>query len=440
MPLYNPISVSCPGQCLNFNCAWVLVLMLRHSLTYLRSRGLSSFLPLDNHVYLHKLTGITISVLSLVHTIMHLFNFSIIVINDPDINAGHFTIGEWLLTDRPGLFGLIPGCANPTGVALLIILLIMFVCSQPFVRRKGSFEIFYWTHLLYVPFWILTLFHGPNFWKWFMLPGAVYIVERVLRFVWMRGEHGKTYISSGLLLPSKVIHLVIKRPYNFNFRPGDYVFVNIPAIANYEWHPFTISSAPEQEDYMWLHIRTVGEWTNRLYRYFEREQQKLHKSDGNHHMHAIPTPSFMLLNETRNPAMAEATTTTTLATTTPQTDFLARNMASRTDRSVPPQRPPRQHRKLTVAPGIPDVGAGAGGGQSTTGVNRIRSIKKSLQRTFSRKESSEPKLKSVQTTSTINGAFVGDVEDLALKQRPLEKSISLPDISMKSKKRSRLKA
>ncbi|XP_017078957.1 NADPH oxidase 5 isoform X1 [Drosophila eugracilis] len=410
------------GQCLNFNCAWVLVLMLRHSLTYLRGRGLSSYLPLDHHVYLHKLTGITISVFSLVHTIMHLFNFSIIVINDPNINAGHYTIGEWLLTDRPGLFGLIPGCANPTGVALLAILVVMFVCSQPFVRRKGSFEVFYWTHLLYVPFWILCLFHGPNFWKWFLLPGLVYIVERALRFIWMRGEHGKTYISSGLLLPSKVVHLVIKRPHHFNFRPGDYVFVNIPAIANYEWHPFTISSAPEQEDYMWLHIRTVGEWTNRLYRYFEREQQKLQQNGSSQeipqHMHAIPTPSFMLLNEARNPAMSGE------RSATPQTDFLAKNLAVQ---AVPPVRPPRQNRKPTTgtAPETP-----------VTGVNRIRSIKKTLQRTFSRKEAAEPK------KGMSNGSFLsdGDREDPNLKQRPLEKSISLPDISVKSKKRSRLKA
>ncbi|XP_052839928.1 NADPH oxidase 5 isoform X2 [Drosophila gunungcola] len=410
------------GQCLNFNCAWVLVLMLRHSLTYLRGRGLSSYLPLDHHVYLHKLTGITISVLSLVHTVMHLFNFSIIVINDPNINAGHYTIGEWLLTDRPGLFGLIPGCANPTGVALLCILMVMFVCSQPFVRRKGSFEVFYWTHLLYVPFWVLCLFHGPNFWKWFLLPGLVYVIERALRFIWMKGEHGKTYISSGLLLPSKVVHLVIKRPHHFNFRPGDYVFVNIPAIANYEWHPFTISSAPEQEDYMWLHIRTVGEWTNRLYRYFEREQQKLQQNGSPQeipqHMHAIPTPSFMLLNESRNPVMGGE------RSATPQTDFLARNLAVQ---PVPPVRPPRQNRKPT---------AGTASDPPATGVNRIRSIKKSLQRTFSRKEAVEPK------KGVPNGAFVGDGEreDSSLKQRPLEKSISLPDISVKSKKRSRLKA
>lgn len=95
----------------------------------------------------------------------------------------------------------------------------------------------------------------------------------------MKSERGKTYISSGLLLPSKVTHLVIKRPAHFQFRPGDYVFVNIPAIALYEWHPFTISSAPELEDYVWLHIRAVGEWTNRLYDYFEAEQERLHNGE-----------------------------------------------------------------------------------------------------------------------------------------------------------------
>lgn len=128
----------------------------------------------------------------------------------------------------------------------------MVICSQPFVRRGGSFEIFYWTHLLYVPFWILVLLHAPNFWKWFIVPGLIYICERIYRFILMKSERGKTYISSGLLLPSRVTHLVIKRPMHFNFNPGDYVFVNIPAIAKYEWHPFTLSSAPELEGKFFL--------------------------------------------------------------------------------------------------------------------------------------------------------------------------------------------
>lgn len=44
----------------------------------------------------------------------------------------------------------------------------------------------------------------------------------------------------------QVTHLVIKRPQFFHFKPGDYVYINIPVIAKYEWHPFTISSAPEK--------------------------------------------------------------------------------------------------------------------------------------------------------------------------------------------------
>ncbi|CAG9792290.1 unnamed protein product [Diatraea saccharalis] len=152
------------------------------------------------------------------------------------------------IKSKPGLFGLVGGCANPTGVALCVLLAIICACSQPAVRRGGCFEIFYWTHLLYRPFWVLLIFHGPNFWKWFVVPGTIYVVEKILRFAWMRSKRGKTYISSGVLLPSRVTHLEIKRPSHFEFRAGDYVFINVPAIATSEWHPFTISSAPEQTE------------------------------------------------------------------------------------------------------------------------------------------------------------------------------------------------
>ncbi|CAH1983350.1 unnamed protein product [Acanthoscelides obtectus] len=267
------------GQCLNFNCAFILVLMLRHTITFLRTRGFSAILPLDNHIYFHKLTGVLVFGYSLLHTVMHVCNFSMVVVNSPVLNARNYTASEWLFTSKPGLFGLIGGLANPTGFALLLILCIMFVCSQPFVRRGGCFEVFYYTHLLYVPFWILLILHGPNFWKWFVFPGVAFGLERAYRSLFIVTERGKTYISSGILLPSRVTHLVIKRPPHLDFHAGDYVFVSIPAIAKYEWHPFTLSSAPEQDDYMWLHIRGVGQWTNKLYEYFEKEQEKLHNGE-----------------------------------------------------------------------------------------------------------------------------------------------------------------
>jgi len=64
------------GQCLNFNCMFILVLMLRQSITFLRTHGFSMILPLDQHIYFHKLTGVFIFIQSIVHTIMHLLNFS----------------------------------------------------------------------------------------------------------------------------------------------------------------------------------------------------------------------------------------------------------------------------------------------------------------------------------------------------------------------------
>ncbi|XP_018056077.1 PREDICTED: NADPH oxidase 5 [Atta colombica] len=267
------------GQCLNFDCTFILVLMLRQCITYLRTHSFNSLVPLDHHIYLHKMTGILIGIFSIVHTLMHLIYCGTVIVKDEKMNSGNYTMFEWLLTSQPGYFGLIAGSAYPTGIVLFIILVIMIICSMSFVRRGGCFEIFYWSHLLYIPFWILMIFHGPNFWKWFIGPGVIYLVEKIRRLGWLRSKRGKTYISSGLLLPSKVTHLVIKRPPNFHFHPGDYVFVKIPVIAKYEWHPFTISSAPEQEDYMWLHIRAVGEWTNSLYSYFEKEQIKLHCAD-----------------------------------------------------------------------------------------------------------------------------------------------------------------
>ena len=57
---------------------------------------------------------------------------------------------------------------------------------------------------------------------------------------------GLTYIEQGVILPSKVIQLIIRRPCNFEFHPGDYTYIQIPEITKYEWHPLTISSAPEQ--------------------------------------------------------------------------------------------------------------------------------------------------------------------------------------------------
>lgn len=64
------------GQCLNFNCTFILILMLRQCITFLRTRGFGEYLPLDQHIYFHKITGILIFGYSFLHTVMHVLNFS----------------------------------------------------------------------------------------------------------------------------------------------------------------------------------------------------------------------------------------------------------------------------------------------------------------------------------------------------------------------------
>lgn len=183
------------------------------------------------------------------------------------------TVTDYLFTVRENTWAR--HSSPVTGWILVIVLVIMVISSLPFVRRTGNFEVFYYCHLLYFVFYALLVIHAPNFIYWFMAPAVIFIIEGLNRIIKSFGSHGYTYVVQGVLLPSRVVHLVIKRPANFVFSPGDWVFVQIPDIARTEWHPFTISSAPEMDEYLWLHIRAVGQWTNRVYDYFSAEEKKL---------------------------------------------------------------------------------------------------------------------------------------------------------------------
>lgn len=60
------------GGMLNFNCALILVLMLRKHITWLRSKGGSLILPLDHHIDIHKIIGVIILIETILHTAAHL--------------------------------------------------------------------------------------------------------------------------------------------------------------------------------------------------------------------------------------------------------------------------------------------------------------------------------------------------------------------------------
>lgn len=113
--------------------------------------------------------------------------------------------------------------------------------------------------LVLVAGWALAnvaLFGG--FWMWAAVPLLGFAVERALR----DARHApSTEIFAGHALRSGVTRLEIRRPPGFRHRAGDYLFLCVPEIARHEWHPFTISNAPER-DRLTLHVRGLEDWTS----------------------------------------------------------------------------------------------------------------------------------------------------------------------------------
>lgn len=224
------------GACLNFNGALIVLPMLRHTLTWIRRSALGAVVPVDDAVSLHGLVGEVTVAFGVVHSIAHGLNIAAL--------------------------GLDPSSpVNLTGIGLIAVMLVMWIFSRTFVRRSGRFELFHLTHLGYFAVVGLLFAHGPSFWMWGTVPWLWYLGERVLRLT-RRGEHVRVLAAHPLA--SGVTRLDLERPRKFAYAPCDYVFLRVPAVARHEWHPFTLTSAPEDPARISVHVRGVGNWTQAL--------------------------------------------------------------------------------------------------------------------------------------------------------------------------------
>ncbi len=241
------------GTCLNLNGALILIPMMRTFLTWIRKSFLSVFIPVDHAVDVHKVIGQVLFAFSLIHTAAHLLNYRAMAATVP--------FSYSLFATRAGL----------TGVIVLSALGLMWLFAQDFVRRRGWFEAFSVTHSLYILFFAVLLVHAPNFWKWATLPLLAYGVELYLK---RNRKREVTFIEEAEALSSGVSRLVMHRPERFEYQPGDYLFLKIPRLSRFEWHPFTISSNPEWREGLTLHVRSLGNWTRALYRFAEKSGKK----------------------------------------------------------------------------------------------------------------------------------------------------------------------
>ncbi|ELW65804.1 Cytochrome b-245 heavy chain [Tupaia chinensis] len=205
-----------PAACLNFNCMLILLPVCRNLLSFLRGSSACCSTrirrQLDRNLTFHKMVAWMIALHTAIHTIAHLFNV------------------EWCVNARVN---------NSDTYSILL---------SDIGDKEGE------SYLNFARKRIKT-------WKWIVGPMFLYLCERLVRF-WRSQQ--KVVITKVVTHPFKTIELQMKKK-GFKMEVGQYIFVKCPKVSKLEWHPFTLTSAPE-EDFFSIHIRIVGDWTEGLFK------------------------------------------------------------------------------------------------------------------------------------------------------------------------------
>uniref|UniRef100_A0A8C1TRC0 NADPH oxidase 4 n=1 Tax=Cyprinus carpio TaxID=7962 RepID=A0A8C1TRC0_CYPCA len=249
---------------LNFNCSLVLLPMCRSLLTFLRGSqrvtGRRVRRLLDKSKTFHVACGVTICIFS----------------------------GE-----KHSIATIVfPGV---TGVLLVLVLFLMFTASS-YCIRVSSYEIFWYTHNLFIVFYVILMVHVaggalkyqsnvethppgcvhnnlsswtnhraagekgaessgapqtvcqeearfqphfPQTWLWVSAPLCLYCAERFYRFI--RSSTAPVTIVSVISHPCSVLELRMLKS-GFKPHPGQYILLNCPSVSSFENHPFTLTT------------------------------------------------------------------------------------------------------------------------------------------------------------------------------------------------------
>ncbi|CAE6441565.1 unnamed protein product [Rhizoctonia solani] len=249
---------------LHVDAAFILLPVCRNFISLLRVSPLGDIIPFDKNITFHKATAWSIVFFTAVHILAHMVNFVRLGLTQTK------QIGPLLVLFLQANFATGPGITGWIMTAALGIM-VWYAMEK---RRRANFERFWYSHHLFIVFFINWQLHGmfcmikPDrppycnfntigvFWRYWLVGGVIFIYERILREV--RSRH-RTYISKVIQHPSKVMEVQIKKEKTTT-RAGQYIFLNCPEVSYFQWHPFTLTSAPE-EDYISVHIRVVGDFT-----------------------------------------------------------------------------------------------------------------------------------------------------------------------------------
>nr|XP_023900422.1 ferric reduction oxidase 8, mitochondrial [Quercus suber]POE50795.1 ferric reduction oxidase 8, mitochondrial [Quercus suber] len=162
-------------------------------------------------------------------------------------------IWKWQKTGRiylAGEIGLVTG-------------LVIWITALPQIRRK-NFEIFYYTHHLYVVFLLFFLFHAGDRHFYMVFPGIfLFGLDKILRILQSKPE---TCILSARIFPSKAMELILPKDTSLKYNPTSVIFIKVPSVSKLQWHSFSITSSSSVDDNtMSVMVKCDGSWTSSLY-------------------------------------------------------------------------------------------------------------------------------------------------------------------------------
>ncbi|KAJ2613711.1 hypothetical protein EV177_002402 [Coemansia sp. RSA 1804] len=244
---------------LHINTALVLFPICRTVISWIRTTSLNRIIPFDHALLFHKVIGYSIILFALIHTFSHYRNYHVV--------AKATNTPYWKLLFATG--------HSITGHIMLACMIIMGVTAHSKIRHK-NFNVFWYLHHLFFVYFVCFSIHGgfcllkknlppycntgAAFYKYWIASGVIYLFERLSREYRANWRANHMRVQKVILHPAKVLEVQMQKPRGFKGKSGQYAFLNCPAVSPHQWHPFTLTSAPE-EDYVSVHIRVVGDWT-----------------------------------------------------------------------------------------------------------------------------------------------------------------------------------
>ncbi|KAI3820625.1 hypothetical protein L1987_08173 [Smallanthus sonchifolius] len=280
------------AETLKLNMALILLPVCRNTITWLRNKTkLGVVVPFDDNLNFHKVIAVGITIGVGLHAISHLACDFPRLLNateekyEPMVQYfGEQPDGYWHFVKEP---------VGYTGIIMVVLMAIAFTLATPWLRRGRlnlpkplkkltGFNAFWYSHHLFVIVYTMLIVHGIKIhltkewykkttWMYLAVPILLYTGERLIRA--LRSSVKPVKILKVAVYPGNVLALHMSRPHGFKYKSGQYMFVNCKAVSPFEWHPFSITSAPG-DDYLSVHIRTLGDWTRQLRTVFSQVCQQ----------------------------------------------------------------------------------------------------------------------------------------------------------------------